>query len=492
MYHIRGYMIQAWHYRLDRFHRLIFVCVIFALVSGKPAAGLSTQGQSPQPFSSADKRFGAVESFFRPDDAAEAGIGWERIVFEWRYLQPNGPGDWDTSHIPDQWLRDARKGGRMVVGLLKNAPSWATGSDLLGAVPQGLDLPIDDPGNSWARFVRKVVDYYGSRWAIHHWIIYNEPDIRPEDTPNFEFAGTVEDYYQMVKVAYQVAKATDPKAVIHLAGFTFWQDTVHGRHLYLERFLRVADADPEAHKNDLFFDVLTVHVFAGTDSVWRMTQLLKSMPQSFGYPKPVWIDEFNVRITADSGWPIQPAKDGEVPVTLADQAAFIVQASALALAAGVDRLSVYKLYDNDVADGYEAWGLIRADGTRRPGFYAWETVIRYFGGTAQAKRFSSAGVTLVTLVQPERTVYVLWNQTTGPLEVRVQAVDNRVADAILVSDTAETETLPLAQTASGAYEFDLPPCTTPCFIQGAPRILVQRGAPQAVWALKNSDIVKIN
>src|SRR5258708_38293171 len=49
-----------------------------------------------------DTPIGAVESYYRPDDAAEAGVSFERIIFEWRYLQPNGPDDWDETYIPAQ------------------------------------------------------------------------------------------------------------------------------------------------------------------------------------------------------------------------------------------------------------------------------------------------------------------------------------------------------------------------------------------------------
>ncbi len=474
-------------------YRIVLIAfIVIILASGQSAAAQQPGGQPDQRLAGTDSRFGAVESFFRPEDAVEAGVGWERIIFEWRYLQPNGPGDWDTSHVPDQWLHDARRDGRMVVGLIKNAPHWATGSDLLGAVPQGLDLPIDDPGNTWAAFVRRLVEYYGSKWDIHHWIIYNEPDIRPEDTQQFEFAGTVEDYYRMVKVAYKTAKAADPLAVIHLAGFTFWQDVVHNRVQYAERFLRLADADPEARQNNFFFDVLTVHVFSGTDWLWRVINQTRSLPMSFGMSKPVWIDEFNVRITSDTGWPLRPVQDGESPVSLADQASFIVQGSALALAAGVERIEVYKLYDNDVTVGYEAWGLIRADGSRRPGYYALKTVSHYFNATTSAHRYTTASVVLVTLVQPGKTVYVVWNRTSEPVKARIKAVDVDKTSAQLVSIVGEVSTLTLEDTSGGSYELDLPPCSAPCLVQGEPRILIQPGDPQAVWAIKNADMVKVN
>ncbi len=170
--------------------------------------------------------FGIVEAYYRPGDARDLGVGWERIIFEWRMFQPNGPDDFYTSTIPDQWLGDAKAAGRDVVGLLKNTPYWASGTDKLGSPPTGLDLPIDDPDNYWAAFVKRVASTYSERWNIHHWIIYNEPDIRPGDLPSYEFDGGVADYYHMLKVAYLAAKSVDPQAVIHLAGMAWWVDVM--------------------------------------------------------------------------------------------------------------------------------------------------------------------------------------------------------------------------------------------------------------------------
>jgi hypothetical protein len=470
------------------FYRLAATALVLVLAT--LGSGVSpTRSQSQLPSNLSEARFGAVESYLRPVDAVEAEVGWERIIFEWRYLQPNGPDDWDTSHIPDEWLDNARRAGRLIVGLVKNAPHWATGSDLLGAPALGLDLPIDDPSNVWAAFIKKLVSYYGEKWNIHHWIIYNEPDIRPENTSQFEFAGTVEDYYQTVKVAYKAAHATDPQVVIHLAGFTYWHDVVYQREFYLARFLKLAYADPEARENNLFFDVVTVHAYYGTDAVWSITRLARSLPRSFGYPKPVWINEFNARVTVDHGWPLG---GGKPTVTLGEQASFIIQGAALALAAGAERAAVYKFYDNDVTENYEAWGLIRADGTRRPGFYALQTANRYFNGTIKAQRYTSPSAVLVTLEQPDKTVYVVWNRTTEPVYARIKAADRTATDSIVVSVAGLVQAAPPGEHADGSYELLLPPCTAPCAIQGEPRILVQRGTPKTVWILKGEDAVKIN
>src|SRR5262249_49480172 len=156
-------------------------------------------------------------------------------------------------------------------------------------------------------------------------------DIRPQNTTFFEFAGSVKDYYQVLKVAYKVAHATDPDAVIHLAGFTYWHDVVYNRYLYLDRFLRLASTDPEAKDNHYFFDVLTVHVFGSTEWVWNITRLFSNITARVGISPAIWIDELNVRVTQDEGYPVG---GGSPPVTVQQQAAFIIEGTALGLAAG--------------------------------------------------------------------------------------------------------------------------------------------------------------
>lgn len=421
-------------------------------------------------------RFSVVEAYYRPKDAAELGVGWDRIIFEWRYLQPNSPADWDTSHIPDEWLQTAKDAQREVVGLIKNAPNWATGSKLLGALPLNLDKPITDPDNYFAAFITKLVRYYGPRWNIHHWIIYNEPDIRPEDTEQFEFAGDETDYYHVVKTAYKAAHAADPQAVIHLAGTTWWQDVLHHRPLYLDRFLRTALKDPEARANNLFFDVLTIHVYTWTRIVWDMSYQLRNLVTVLGFSKPIWIDEMNARITRDGNWRLPGSAK---PITLEEQASFIVQAAALALGLGAERIGVYRLYDNRPPADAELWGLIRHDGTRRPAFQALRTVIRELSAATSARRVSQQGVTVVSLQLPGHSVTVLWNQTNKPITIHTPAIHG----AELLSPLGVS----LGLTRNGrSNEFVLPPCDSDCTVEGEPRLLKQSDAPPPVYLINES------
>jgi len=119
-------------------------------------------------------------------------VGWERVLFWWYKLQPNGPDDWNDQYFPDEILERELAQGREVVGLLNNTPHWATDGEPLRGVPRGLYLPHNDPNNLWANFVRRIVSHYAGR--IDHWIIWNEPDVWDEEHVGHTWAGSVEDY----------------------------------------------------------------------------------------------------------------------------------------------------------------------------------------------------------------------------------------------------------------------------------------------------------
>src|SRR5258708_20447473 len=137
--------------------------------------------------------------------------------------------------------------------------------------------------------------------------------------------------------------------MIDWGGLIYWGEILDNRRSYLDRFLRTAYDDPEARKNNLFFDVLSVHVFQNTDSVWYLTQLYKRLANSVGFSKPVWIDEMNALVNSDGDWPVS---SGYRSVSPDQQASFIIQGSALALAAGAERVEVYRLFDHTLNPRY--------------------------------------------------------------------------------------------------------------------------------------------
>ena len=370
--------------------------------------------------------------------------------------------------------------------MLKNTPLWASDIHKLGAPPNGLDLPIDDPGNYWAAFVYRTVAEYGREWGIKHWIIYNEPDIRPGDLGWYEFDGDVEDYYNLVKVAYKAAKSANPEAQIHLAGMAWYVDIEAGRELYLERLLRTASHDPEAQPNGYFFDVVMVHTYFGTLNVWRMIQDTRLILHRYGlYDKPLWVDETNARPSYDELAAIPP---GMFDISLSQQADYIVQAAALALAAGVERFAVYRLYDDHYVPGQtEPWGLVRDDGSRRPAFEAYRNAIALFAGVELAERKYSDHSSMVVLQKSGKTIYVMWARRTPPVRFHVMA-NSADETATLVSVYGATsairpERAPYVEDIWYVLEAPgaIPDRTGKVVVEGSPVILVQDGPPRPVW-----------
>jgi hypothetical protein len=415
-----------------------------------------------------DPRFGAVEAFWDPQAAGEAGVAWERILFYWSQLQPTGPDDWNTLHVPDEWLQWAQAGGREVVGLLKNTPPWAAAGDGVSEAspPRGLELPISDPGNLWAAFVARVVAHYAPR-GVHRWIIWNEPDISP-GVYGEEWGGSVEEYYRLLQVAYQVIKQVDPAARVHLAGLTFWHDPG-----WLRRFLAAATADPEGAANGYFFDVVSLHIYFQTDTVDYIVNEARAALNAYGLSKPIWINETNAPPDSDPLWPITRPR---WRVDLREQASFILQAHALGLAAGAQRIAVYKLIDAGLPPGGEPFGLLRPDHSRRPAFVAYQLVTQHYAGTLSARVTRDPLWAQVTLDRGGITTRVLWARTDQPVALRVPAL---AAEALLLDQEGTARNvLPV----EGFYELALPAARcvdaqAGCFIGGPTLLLIEDAPP---------------
>ncbi|MBK8899905.1 MAG: hypothetical protein IPM53_01860 [Anaerolineaceae bacterium] len=415
--------------------------------------------------SARDPRFGAVESFWAPGEASELGVGWERILFYWNEIQPTGPNDWNTLHVHEEWLAEATAQGRQVTGLLKNTPTWATDGEPASGVPRGLYLPIDDPGNLWANYTRRVASYYSAH-GVHNWIIWNEPDIAP-DVYGHEFSGSMADYYQLVKVAYQSIKQVDPNAKIHLGGMTYWHDPS-----WLGRFLQMVAADPDAADNNYYFDIISLHIYFRPETIPQIVGSAFAAQQQAGIPlKPVWINETNARPSTDPEWPVQVQA---FELDLEQQAWYIVQAYALGFYSGAGRISVYKLIDINIAPGEESWGLIRPyDFSKRPAFYAYQNTIKYLAGfTYPLQREQGGNYTIVRFNRPEGVTRVLWARTASRVTLNVPAL---AESAVLVDPITGAET-PITPTG-GSYSVVLAGarCAGECYMGGAPVFLVEEG-----------------
>jgi hypothetical protein len=428
-------------------------------------------------------RFGIVEGFWFPELTCSLGVGWERIIFNWEQHQPTGADDWYTLNVDDRWLRSADACNREVVALLKHTPAWATEGTAGVGVPSGLYLPTDDPANYWAVFVRRAVSYYAPR-GVNHFIIWNEPDISRE-TYGFEFEGTLDDYFQMLKVAYLVAREADPSAVIHLAGTTYWHDVNEGRRPYMERLVERIVQDPEAQENNYYFDVLSLHIYFRTDTVYDLVQEMRSMLDRNGLVNQrIWINETNAAPTDDPEWMVnRPVFD----LDLAHQAAFLVQAGALGIAAGAERIAAYKLYDQQLAAGAESFGILNpATAQPRPAFYAWQMVTRHFQTAESGRIGRTDALDAVQLRHSNgQQSLVLWARTEEAVEAQIVATADKAYQIDL------TGTITIVRPENGIYTVRLEPALCEdgqgCYLGGLPLILVQPAGTTSIRIVSPSN-----
>jgi hypothetical protein len=450
------------NFRFVTISAILLLCILLTANPDTAAAGDAYQTGEGN-----DGRFGVVEAYEDPEAADELGVGWSRVLLNWAEAQAGGPGTW-TPTVSDAQIGREIAGGRLVVGLLIGIPNWARGADRL---PRGLWLPHTDPGNRWANFVREAVGRYEGR--INHWIIWNEPDIHDSSTPGRTWEGGVEDFVQLQRVAYLVAKEANPDAVIHLAAFThFWDPT------YLGRFLDVVAADPAAVANNHYFDVATAHLYFQADSIYNLIQEFSGVMAGHGLAKPVWLVETNAPPINDPAWPV---RNWTLSVTLDEQAAFVPQALASALAAGAERVAIYKLKDTagDRAANPEPFGLLRENGRRRPAYTTYQVAIRYLSGATAITRERWDGVGQIRLDQGEHSTTVLFAR----LPVAQQAQVPATADSGALVDMWGKRWTVTA--ANGIFTIDLPPalCTQSigdyCMIGGTTYYLVQSAAGPA-------------
>ena len=146
------------------------------------------------------------------------------------------------------------------------------------------------------------------------------------------------------------------------------------------------------------------------------------------------------------------------------------------------------MYDDHYTPGEtEPWGLIRADGTRRPAYDAYRTTIAWFSGTVRAQRSVSDHAVLVTLEQADRTVYVMWARDTEDVQFHVYAeTGEEIAARVAVSGALSDVQAAWMPGLDDPWFVVRAPAARPdpdqgVLVEGRPVILVIDGPPRPVW-----------
>ncbi len=419
-----------------------------------------------------DNRFGIAEAYASKMSAADTGASWESIIVRWDDLQPGGAGDWKPSSEIDSWIPAAVAAGREVVVVLVGTPAWATEGQPGVGVPSGLYLASTDPANTWGAFINRAVSHYSAK-GVNRFVIWRDQNLASSD-PDYSWEGTEEDYYQLVKTASLVAKNVNPQVKIHLGGYDLADPS------WLGRFLDIAMNDASAASNGYYFDVVTVH------GDFLPDQINSAVANSYYVMnvrrmalKEVWVSEISARPAIDEVYP-----EGQVfrefsDVTEEHQAAFILQAFALAFDAGASRVGVYRLVDDLTRDDGQAFGLIRADGSPREAFTAYQLVTRYYANFVYARRVDEQSFPLIDytrLTGANRVTHIAWARTGENATLLIPA---RTSEALLV-DIKGNE---LSVRPDGGYYRLVVEGTTcsdltnACELTSSPWLLIEEGIP---------------
>jgi hypothetical protein len=463
--------------------RLVIALALIALTFGGATPAAADRWYTATPV------LGIVDAGREPAAARRAGATWDRALFLWQVIQPNGPSDWALDSYLDQArLRSTLSAGMPVVGVVQGTPGWAAGDfhDGASGVPTGLDYPVDDPRNTFGQFMLHLARTYKGR--ITTWIVWNEPDFLPGESGTWwTWSGNTADFYRLLKTAYRAIKQVDPSATVVFPATTYFADAVHGRELFLGRVLQDASKDREAAANGYFFDAVGVNLYCSLDAIYRIYGVYASILAQYQLHKPLWLTETNCPVYNDATTP-EPASGR---ITTDEQAAFLIEAIALARAAGYERIGWYSMLDHDASSGIvDRWGLLRADHTTRPAFLAFQVASRYLARSEVSARLAPLGTSTIDGWQVTRVVFddfsnhsrvqVLWRTGDGPATVNVDAAGTsaRLIDPLGFGSTARR--------SDNGWEVPLPPTRVaqpsdpPGFqSNGYPVLLVESGVPAA-------------
>lgn len=308
--------------------------------------------------------------------AAEAGIGWIRVDFNWDSIEKSqGAYDWNWSDL-ERRVNIAKLLGLEIYATLTYTPDWANPPEAAKRPPCSeapRNFPPLDP-QDWYKFVRATVSHFQGR--IRYWGLWNEPNQRWF----FDAAGDKVDagqinldaYIQKILIVGSTAvKAADPNGLV-LGPDLFQQEPNWAVWLY-EILARAGDRiDIVTHHS---YESTGVKVMQSLGQVpdWRRHLTPRTIMAMTGTAnKPLWLTE--------TGW----HTDGEADSTCANEtqtADYYGQVlQGLLHSEWLDKVFFYELKD-DPTIGRAKLGIVRADPnlTPKPAWYRYRDFIATHG-----------------------------------------------------------------------------------------------------------------
>ncbi len=392
------------------------------------------------------------------DLLAELGVGWVRMPVSWAEVEPR-PGNFRSEQVEAAVRSHLRsQPGIQVMVTLRARSPWAGGRRLAG-VPQKTTVPPRDLQQYYS-FVYNMA--LRGKGVVKCWQIENEMEGREW------WAGSPEQYLQLLRTAYRAIHAADPKALVALGGFTSEMTTVAtflargeskkeiARHMGYTGPLPSPKAEAAIRRNVEFIetviagakdycDVVDIHLYNEYDTIPARVEWFRSEMRKSGYTKPIWATEV--------GGPDSLVK----PYSDEAQAQEVVKRTALCLASGVDKVFWLNLMESESGGSgrFGRLGLVTREGQRKQAYGAYLLTIQKLGDLPYKGSLDIPGGYGFRFGRNSREVWVLWADQGGRALLQTKAPTLRATYL-----SGQTEALPVK---NGAVE--LPLQASPVFVE---------------------------
>ncbi len=314
-----------------------------------------------------------------------SGARWLRVSVEWRQIEPHNttPDQYDWRHA-DRVLAAAQDACVHIIATHRSAPAWAASN------PDG---PLDRTNlGELAEYLTALAERYDGNGkddapgspVVRHWELYNEPDVT--STTGTAWGDAPQKYAAMLKKAYPAIKQGNPKARVLLGGLAYDAFTDQGGWFnrgFLEGVIKAGGGG--------YFDIMNFHSFPTLAGNWtnqgpgllEKTEHIRAELKRLGVkPKPIFITE--------TGHYVKPV--GNFPAGPEIQARYVTQLYAQALAADVEALIWFTLYDLENEALHNRTGLVTNDSppVRRPAFGVFRFAATQLNAVRYERRLSAA------------------------------------------------------------------------------------------------------
>jgi polysaccharide biosynthesis protein PslG len=299
----------------------------------------------------------------RLDDLDRLGVTWLRLPVDWATIQAGGSRTYRWG-LHDRVLREARRRGIRVVGVLLYTPRWAQPTSL---APNFLNAPARPA--DLAVFAGRVARRYRAI-GVHHWEIWNEPNHESWWLPRADAGG----YTRALRAASRAIRRADPRAVVISGGLAPW-------HLEDGPNQRPADFLQSMYRHGAkpWMDAVGVHPYSfparpGGRQAWNgwrqmvapASAVRRVMIANDDRDTPLWATEFGVPTMG--------------PGAVSERAVADMLTSAYALWTSYPRDGplFWFTYRDDPGDASYGgrWGLVRRDLSRKPSYFAYRAAAR--------------------------------------------------------------------------------------------------------------------